>query len=108
MLLCLVAKSCPTLCDPLDYSPPGSSVHADFLSKNTRVGCHATQDLGYLPDPGMELGSSVLQVDSLPAEPPREKRIDTCMCWASLVAQMTKNLPALDSLGLQGDQTSQS
>ena len=24
--LCLVAQSCPTLCDPLDYSPPGSSV----------------------------------------------------------------------------------
>ena len=24
---CLVSKSCPTLCDPMDYSPPGSSVH---------------------------------------------------------------------------------
>ena len=24
---CLVTKSCPTLCDPVDYSPPGSSVH---------------------------------------------------------------------------------
>ena len=24
---CLVAKSCPALCDPEDYSPPGSSVH---------------------------------------------------------------------------------
>ena len=23
----LVAQSCPTLCDPMDYSPPGSSVH---------------------------------------------------------------------------------
>ena len=23
----LVAKSCPTLCDPMDYSPPGSSIH---------------------------------------------------------------------------------
>ena len=23
----LVAQSCPTLCDPIDYSPPGSSVH---------------------------------------------------------------------------------
>ena len=108
MLLCLVAQSCPTPCDPLDYSPPGSSVHGDSLGKNTGVGCHATQDLGDLPDPGMELGSPTLQVDSLPAEPPREKRIDTCMCWASLVAQMTKNLPALDSLGLQRDQTSQS
>ena len=24
---CLVTKSCPTLCNPMDYSPPGSSVH---------------------------------------------------------------------------------
>ena len=24
---CLVTKSCPTLCDPVDYSPSGSSVH---------------------------------------------------------------------------------
>ena len=22
-----VAQSCPTLCDPMDFSPPGSSVH---------------------------------------------------------------------------------
>ena len=26
-VLCLAAQSCPTLCDPMDYSPPGSSVH---------------------------------------------------------------------------------
>ena len=24
---CLVANLCPTLCDPMDYSPPGCSVH---------------------------------------------------------------------------------
>ena len=23
----LVTQSCPTLCDPMEYSPPGSSVH---------------------------------------------------------------------------------
>ena len=26
-MCCLVAKSCPTLCDPMECSPPGSSVH---------------------------------------------------------------------------------
>ena len=26
-VLCLVAQSRPTLCDPMDCSPPGSSVH---------------------------------------------------------------------------------
>ena len=36
---CLVVQSCPTLC-PMDCSLPGSSVHGDSPSKNTRVGCH--------------------------------------------------------------------
>ena len=37
----LVTKSCLTLCDPMDCSPPGSSIHGDSPGKNTRVGCHA-------------------------------------------------------------------
>ena len=27
VLLCLVTQLCPSLCDPMDCSPPGSSVH---------------------------------------------------------------------------------
>ena len=34
-----VAQSCPTLCDPMDCSLPGSSVHGIFLGRNTGVGC---------------------------------------------------------------------
>ena len=30
---CLVAESCPTLCDPMDCSPPGSSVHGILQSR---------------------------------------------------------------------------
>ena len=41
LFVVLVAQSCPTLCDLMDCSPQGSSVHEDSLSKNTRVGCHA-------------------------------------------------------------------
>ena len=40
-VLCLVTQSCPTLFNPLDCSPPGSSVRGDSPGKNTRVGCHA-------------------------------------------------------------------
>ena len=40
-LLCLVAQSCPTLCNPMDCSPLGFSVHGDSPGKNTGVGCHA-------------------------------------------------------------------
>ena len=28
-----VAQSCPTLCDPMDCSPPGSSVHGIFQAR---------------------------------------------------------------------------
>ena len=38
--MCLVTQLCLTLCDPLDYSPPGSSVHGSFQAKNTGVGSH--------------------------------------------------------------------
>ena len=32
---------CPTLCDPTDRRPPGSSVHGDSPGKNIGGGCHA-------------------------------------------------------------------
>ena len=41
---CVRAKSlqsCPTLYDPVDCSPPGSSVHGILQAKNTGVGGHA-------------------------------------------------------------------
>ena len=40
-VLCLVAQLCPTLCNPMDCSPPGSSVHGDTLGKSTEMCCHA-------------------------------------------------------------------
>ena len=33
-------QSCPTLCDPIGSSPPGSPVPGDSPGKNTGVGCH--------------------------------------------------------------------
>ena len=39
--MCLVTQTCLTLCNPMDYRPPGSSVHGDSSGTNTRVGCHA-------------------------------------------------------------------
>ena len=64
-----VAQLCLTLCDPVDCSPPGSSVHG-ILSpgKNTGVGCHSL--LQGIPDPGIEPRSLTLQADSLSSEPP--------------------------------------
>ena len=33
LFYCLVAKSCPTLCDPMDCSLPGSSLHGIFQAR---------------------------------------------------------------------------
>ena len=40
-VLYLVAQPCPTFWDPMDCSPPGSSVHGDSPGKNIEVGCQA-------------------------------------------------------------------
>ena len=37
LLLLTSAQSCQTLCNPMDYSLPGSSVHGIFPDKNTGV-----------------------------------------------------------------------
>ena len=75
VVLCLVTQSCPTLCDPMDCSPPGSSVHGDSPGKNIRVGCLAFLQ-GIFPTPCIKYTrSSTLQADSLSSEPPESPRI---------------------------------
>ena len=44
-----------TLCDPMNRSPPGSSVHGDSPGKNIRVGCHALLQ-GICPTEGSNPG----------------------------------------------------
>jgi len=63
----LVAQLCSTLCDPMDYSSPGSSVHGASPGKNTGVPFPPPGDL---PDLGTEPESPRLQVDSLLSELP--------------------------------------
>ena len=40
-VLYLVAQSCPTLCDSMNCSLPGSSDNGDSPGKNIGMGCHA-------------------------------------------------------------------
>ena len=65
---CLVAQSCPTLCNPMDCSPPGSPVHG-ILPARILEGLPCSPP-GDLPDPCIEPTSPTLQVDSLPSETP--------------------------------------
>ena len=54
-VLCLVLQSCLTLCNPMDHSPPGSSVHRDSPGKNTGMGRHALLQ-GIFPTQGWKEG----------------------------------------------------
>ena len=65
-----VTQSCPTLCDPMDYSPPGFSVHGIlqerilewvachsllqgiFLTQRSNLGLHCRQILYHLSHQG--------------------------------------------------------
>ena len=64
--MCSVAQSCLTLSDPMDCSPPGSSVHEDSPCPPP----------GNLPIPRIEPRSPALQADSLLTVLTREAQED--------------------------------
>ena len=64
------APLCQTPCDPMNYSPPGSS-GLGILQARILGGLQFPSP-GDLPDPGIKPRSSALQADSLPSESPRK------------------------------------
>ena len=67
MCVCaLLLQSCLTFCDPMNCSPPGSSVHVIFMARILEwVAISSSRDL---PDPGIEPASPLspaLLADSL-------------------------------------------
>ena len=55
---CLASESCPTLCNPVNCSPPGYSVHGISQARILeRVAISFSRDL---PDSGIETGSPAL------------------------------------------------
>ena len=70
MVKVLVTQFYPTLCNPIDYSTPGSSVHG-ILQARILEWVTISYSRGSSPL-GIEPGSPVLQADSLLSEPPGE------------------------------------
>ena len=68
-----VAQSCPTLCDPMDCSSPGSSVHG-ILQARILEGLPFPSP-GDLLDPGIEPRSPTLGGGFFITEPPRKPRL---------------------------------
>ena len=81
-----VTQSCPALCNPMDGSPPGSSVHGRLQARILEwVAIPFSRDL---PKPGIKPGSPVLQADSLPSEPPgKPQEVLTQHCTQSVLYQ---------------------
>ena len=63
---CLVAQSCPILCNLIDCSPPGS-LSMGFPRQEYWRGLPFSSP-GYLPDPESEHRSPILQADSLQSD----------------------------------------
>ena len=64
---CLVTESCPTLYDPTDCSPPGSSVHGTLRARILEW--VAFPSPGDLPDPGIKPTSPALAGRFFTTEP---------------------------------------
>ena len=81
-----VLQSCPALCDPMDCSPPGSSVHG-ILQARVLENCHSLLQ-GIFATQGSNLWFLCLlqwQVGALPLVPPVIPAVSGCMhvCYVS-------------------------
>ena len=63
-----VAQLCPTLCDPMDCSLPGSSIHGIFQARV--LAWVAISFSRVSPRTRDQTRSHALQADTLPSEPP--------------------------------------
>ena len=70
--LVLVSQLCLTLCDPMDHSPPGSSVHGILQARILEW--VAISFSGTSSNPEIEPGCPALQAGSLPSEPSEKPR----------------------------------
>ena len=86
-----VAQLCLTLCNLMDCSLPGSSVHGILQYSSLEYG----QDLAWdLPDPGIEPRSPAFQAGSLPSEPPEKfKKVKVAQLCPTLCNPMDCSPP---------------
>ena len=72
-----IAPLCPALCDPMDYSPPGSSVHGIFQARMLKW--VAFPSPGDLPNAEMEPESPARAGRFFTTEPPGKPHAHVCM-----------------------------
>ena len=90
----MCAQLCLTLCDPMGYSPPGSSVHGVFQARILEWGCYFLLQGAFLTQ-GLNpclLCALHWQVDSLPQSPPGKPIWNISSVQFSSVAQSCPTL----------------
>ena len=84
-----VAQLCPTLCYPMDYSPPGSSVHGIFQARI--LDWIAISFSRGSSQPRGQTSSAALAGGFLTTEPPRQ-HVQICRFYLKLKGQiLSKN-----------------
>ena len=87
MCVCSVTQLCLTLCNPMDCSLPGSSIHG--ILQERILEWVAMSSSGDLPDSGIEPGSPALQADFLP-----------CLTCRNITNHITYSLVTLKIINL--------
>ena len=81
-----VCSAASNLCNPMDYTPPESSVHGILLAKNTGVGCHFLDSSalgmiqGIFPTQGLNPHMSPALSGRFFTTAPPGKPIRVCVC----------------------------
>ena len=91
----LVTQSCPTLCDPIDCSPPGSSARRIFQAR--LLEWVAIPFPRGSSRPGIEPRSPILWADSWPSKPPG--KLPCREDWLELISRF--NLALWSSMELE-------
>ena len=97
---CMHAQSCVTLCDPVDYSPPGSSLHG-ILQARIPVWVAISPSKGSCQP---SFRSKQLWREKLPCPPPTPPNTPTVGLWRLLwvTAEVTGNIRARPQVGFFG------
>ena len=70
-----VTQLCPTLCDPMHCSLPGSFIHGMFQARVLEWAA-ISFSRGIFPTQGLNPMSPALQEDALPSEPPGKPQME--------------------------------
>ena len=100
MQVVLVTQACPTLRDPVDCSPPGSSVHGDSPRKNAGMGCHALFQ-GIFPTQG---SNSCLPHRRWILYPLSHQGSPRILEWVAILFSRRSSRPRDQTLGLRFNQ----